>query len=254
MDWQTAIDIKIWEDKNCSLLDDLLSFAKGKNWVSVLFSDRLFNMVSPEYIWLVYKNLQQVKRSNYNCIPQGTEIALSPDLTAALNETEKAETEGMAFSFLQTVEPPHKVYALRANRNSTNATTLGIQGISSKNIPLLTIEASDGLKQFLDAHEPKLAQAKHIAQLERNIGGEVASKFSAWDPRHSEYAESLLKKAYDESGARLLPPNELFVWDKKNEKYVRFMHSGNWEYHGHDFEEYNRIPDEVKRRYNHWKK
>lgn len=31
------------------------------------------------------------------------------------------------------------------------------------------------------------------------------------------------------------------------------MHSGNWEYHGYDLEDFNEVPHEIKERYNHWK-
>lgn len=254
MDWQVAIDIKIFENKDWRLLDDLLLFAKGKNWLYVMFTDRLYSRMNEDIMWLINKDLQQVRTSSYNYVSEESSIVLDPDLTNGLNEDEKAEVEGVTCYFLQTIEPPHKIYVLTADRNATKATQLGICSVSSKNVYLLTIDTSDNIRQFFHAHEPKLVQAKHIPQQVRNIGGKIASTFKAWNPHNQDYAEKLLKEAFYASGAQLLPPEELYIWDSENETYVRFMHSGKWEYHGHDFDEYDRVPNDVKKRYNHWKK
>lgn len=255
MDWQLAIDIKWWKEYPSPLLYELLSFAKGKKWLSIKFSDKLYMQMPPSSLSLTSSMLQQILCSPYDSKPDNVAISLQPDLRCGLNQQEIVETENVAYSFLEQSEPPHKIYALLASRNADSQDELIIQGNSTKSVALLTIdETIDSLKHFLKTHEPVLNQAKHNAHQTRYLGGEVVSKFSAWNPRDPERAQKLLKEAFDNSGAKLLPPDEMFVWDSLNETYVRFMHSGNWEYHGHDFDEFNRIPEKVKARYNHRKK
>lgn len=253
MKWQVAIDIKWWEDENCLLLYDLLEYAKGKNWLSIMFSDRLYQMIFPGNIFLLSSVLQQISRDPYSLYTKSN-IILSPDIAHGLANDEVQEIEGVLFNFLQENEPPHKLYAITAGRNKSSDKFLHIQEKTSKDIDILTVSCANSLSSFLQAHRPILNQAKHISQQQRNIGGYSVSTFKAWNSRDSSYAEQLLNNAFDDSGAQLLPPDELFIWDPRNETYVRFMHSGNWEYHGHDFDEYERIPDLVKKRYNHWKK
>ena len=119
---------------------------------------------------------------------------------------------------LQLAEPPHKIYEMAIARpNGTTEKDLTItDGNSSKNVNLIITSNGISLEQFFAHNHPILQQAKHISQQTRYIGGGT--------------------------------------WDSRNENYVKFMHSGNWEYHGYDLEDFNEVPHEIKERYNHWKK
>lgn len=251
MNWQVAIDIEAWECLDETMLD-ILEYASNNSKVSVLFSERLYDVMSPEGKNLIDSYLSSIDIVPYEKKSKAQKITLIPDLTQNLIEDEIAEVECMAYQLWKTTEPPLKLYAINESRNSENAQKLTIErDRKQKGVDLLT---STKFEDFQHRLEPILEQAKHIAQQERNIGGETVSTFKAWNPHNDTYARELLKQAWYDTTADDVYPKVLYVWDSQTETYVRFMHSGNGEYHGHDFAEFNRIPDEVKERYHHWKK
>jgi hypothetical protein len=257
MDWQIAIDVELWKDPGIVLLDSVLTYAQDrKDWLAVMFSDRLYEMIpcGAEGIW---STLSKVNFCRYDDKPQDVTMSLTPDLTKGLASNGVAITEGVAYAFGQTSEPLRKVYGVSQTRNVDNADELLISlkndGIQ-KAVILHSIDSSESILACFNAPEPKLNQQKHIAQQERNIGGKIASAFKAWDQNDETYAKELLKKAYREYGFPLSEPKELYTWDSENERYVKFRNSRNWEYHGYDVTNYNEVPDNIKERHHHWKK
>lgn len=258
MDWQVAIDIKAWESDS-SMLIDSLSFAKHRIGLKVLFADHIYHVISSNHLnsWLICNLLGNVQKDFYSKRPEGVCMAFSPNISVGLNPSEEDETEDVTYSMLQLAEPPHKIYEIAVARpNGTTDTNLTITGgSSSKNVNLIITSNGISLEQFFAHNHPKLQQAKHISQQTRYIGGgKIASTFKAWNPNDESYAIELLNKAFGDSGSPTLPPTPIYTWDSRNENYVKFMHSGNWEYHGYDLEDFNEVPHEIKERYNHWKK
>lgn len=257
MYWLVAIDIKIWED--FSMLNKILSCAKEEKMIGVLFNDNLYDKINklPEN-WLIYKMLSEIDLDSFEDRPPSANVIFSPNILNGLKEDEKSITKNIGYSILKRNEPPHKLYDISKLRVNTG-TVSGFLSISSgklrKNISLIIETDGEDIVKHIEKNSPKLEQAKHIAQQTRYLGKrKVASTFKAWDPRDESYAEELLKKAFKDSDSNVLPPSSIYIWDSKNETYVRFLHSGNWEYHGHDVEDYNEVPDKIKKRYNHWKK
>lgn len=258
MDWQVAIDIKAWES-DFSMLVDSLGFAKHRIELKVLFADHIYDVISSNHqsSWIICNLLGNVQKVPYRERPVGVHITFSPNILEGLNLNEENETENVTYSMLQSAEPPHKIYEMAVARpNGATDTDLTItDGSSSKNVNLIITSNGLSLEQFFAHNHPKLQQAKHISQQTRYIGGgKIASTFKAWNPNDESYAIKLLDKAFGDSGSPTLPPTPIYTWDSRNENYVKFMHSGNWEYHGYDLEDFNEVPREIKERYNHWKK
>ena len=257
MDWQVAIDIRIWESDSL-LLEKILSYAKAKPWLKVLFTEHFSEVISMNHSnsWMIYNLLSGIHIDSYDKRPIGRNVTLSPNILEGLNDEEKGETEDVSYHMLHQSEPPHKLYEIsqiRGGVSSSEVLTL-TSGNLSKEISLVVESEGESLESYFSKNTPHLEQAKHIAQQTRYLGkGKIASTFKAWDQRNDGYAKELLQKAFMDSGSQNLPPSSIYIWDPKNETYVKFMHSGNWEYHGYDVENYDEVPTLIKRRYNHWK-
>lgn len=123
MDWQIAIDVELWKDPDSQFLDKVLTYARNrKGWLEVMFSYRLYEMI-PRGAGGVWSMLSQVIRG-YEDMPQDVEVTLTPDLASGLADNEKAITEGVAYTFGLTEEPPRKVYGVSQTRNVGNADEL----------------------------------------------------------------------------------------------------------------------------------
>ena len=255
MDWLVAIDIKAWES-NFLMLERILSYAKAKSWLSILYSKNIDYILSTNHSnsWLLHSILSGVNIVPYDKRPVGVDVSTNPNILVDLDDIEEDEVKDAAYFILSQEEPPHKLYTIYDLGSSHENLTL-TSGTNSKDIPLIVESQRGNIQQYFDQNKPKLEQAKHIAQQSRNLGkGKIASTFKAWNQRDETYAKELLQKAFDNSGSQFFQPSPIYIWDSKNKVYVRFMHSGNWEYHGHDVENYDEVPDVIKRRYNHWKK
>ncbi|WP_314700620.1 hypothetical protein [Prevotella jejuni] len=258
MDWQVAIDIKAWKS-DFHVLENVLSYAKAKPWIKVLFSESLHQFISidNENSWAIYKMFVDVAFEPYTDRPNGTNMKYSPDISNGLSQQEDEETGNATYSMLHHGEPSHKIYEMAVGRPN-GATDAGLSltdGTLSKNVDLIITSNNQSLELFFVQNHPKLQQAKHISQQTRNLGrGKVASTFKAWNPNDESYAIELLDKAFADTGSPTLPPTPIYTWDSRNENYVKFMHSGNWEYHGYDLENFSEVPSEIRKRYNHWKK
>lgn len=255
MDWLVAIDIKAWES-NFFMLERILSYAKAKPWLSILFSKNINRILSTNHSnsWLLYSILNGVNIVTYDKRPVGVNVSTNPNILVNLDDIEKDEVKDVAYYILNQDEPPHKLYNIYELTPLSKNLTLKC-GKHSKNIELIIESQGQNIELYFNQNKPKLEQAKHIAQQQRILGkGKIASTFKAWNQRDETYAKELLQKAFENSGSQFFQPSPIYTWDSKNEVYVRFMHSGNWEYHGHDVENYDEIPDGIKRRYNHWKK
>lgn len=255
MDWLVAIDIKAWES-NFLMLEKILSYAKTKSWLSILFSENIDRILSTNHSdsWLLYSILSGVNIVSYDKRPIGVNVSTNPNILVNLDDIEKDEVRDVAYYMLNQDEPPHKLYNIYELGSSHENLTL-TSGANSKDIPLIVESQGGDIQLYFDQNKPRLEQAKHISQQSRNLGkGKIASTFKAWNQRDETYAKELLQKAFENSCSQFFQPSPIYTWDSKNEVYVRFMHSGNWEYHGHDVENYEEVPDVIKRRYNHWKK
>ena len=257
MDWQVAIDIKIWES-DFFMLEKILSYAKAKPWLKVLFAEDFSEVISMNHpnSWMIYNILSGIHIESYDKKPIDCHMSLSPNILEGLNDEEKIETEDVAYHMLHQGEPPHKLYEIfqiRGGASPSEVLTLTSDNLS-KEIILIVESEGESIESYFSRNTPHLEQAKHISQQARYLGkGKIASTFKAWNQRNDRYAKELLQKAYMDSGSQNLPPSFIYTWDPKNETYVKFMHSGNWEYHGYDVENYDEIPEKIKRRYNHWK-
>lgn len=256
MDWLVAIDIKAWES-NFLMLERILSYARANSsWLKILFSDNYHHIICTNYSdsWLIYGLLTGVDKVPYGKRPGGVNVSVNPNILIGLDNIEKEEVKDVVYFMLNLDEPPYKLYNIYELSPLSKNLTL-ISGANSKDIPLIIESQGGNMELYFDQNKPKLEQAKHIAQQERVLGkGKVSSTFKAWNQRNETYAKELLQKAFMDSGSPHTKPSPIYTWDSKNEVYVRFMHSGNWEYHGHDVEDYNEVPYKIKQRYNHWKK
>ena len=108
------------------------------------------------------------------------------------------------------------------------------------------VDASpDAIDNVTSCIKPQLRQAKHH-MFEHSMGkGKIASTFKAWDKNDDSYAKQLLDEAFIQYKGKEWPAKNLYVWDTKNNTYVRFMHSQNYEYHGYDCQE-NDVPEIYK--------
>lgn len=265
MEWVVTIDAPWWSkaagekgDFYLDVLVDLLCPFIGQEEIKLLFSEDLYTLMFSDNTRGHYLNsiFSRVPLLYYESSKDAHLVSLSPDLILGCSNAEQIEVKHQSYHFYTSAIPPHQVYALLPDRNpdSTQHLTISIDKQTKSHTHLLSVFDAKSLTQFLNIQRPRLMQAKHIAQQERNLGkGKIASTFAAWDSRNEAYAVYLLQKAFDLSGASVLPPDDLFIWDSKNECYVRFMHSGNWEYHGYDIVNFNEVPHDIRQRFHHLK-
>ena len=97
-DWQVAIDIKIWES-DFFMLEKILSYAKAKPWLKVLFAEDFSEVISMNHpnSWMIYNILSGIHIESYDKKPIDCHMSLSPNILEGLNDEEKIETEDVAY-------------------------------------------------------------------------------------------------------------------------------------------------------------
>lgn len=143
-----------------------------------------------------------------------------------------------------------KTGILKTSVNNTN---------KKHSVVIFTSESE--IDKFKLNHEPKLNQQKHRHSAYLSNGKQIAP-FTLWNNNNQQPAKDLLRKAFEDcdydNGTF---PHVLYGWDSSNGVWVKFNHNSrnaedynNREYHGYDLKnhELNEVPDNLKKKYNHW--
>ena len=251
--WIICIDVPIWVSalsnnlsdwtKLLSLLDDA-----AKPECQLLYRDEICQLSGsiPDNIWVLYSKLSKMSTMAYPSDPNAVHVKSTPDFTAGIGSEElKDELRNqMAYLYKRGSSVPRPI--LSVSRFACEEAELTKDGKNARKIYVCGIGKGD-MQKRIDGLCPKLNQAKHF-QFERNLGkGKVASTFSAYDKQNETPAENLLKEAFLHYGGEELPARCLWIKDDVHGCYVRFMHSGNNEYHGYDEHDDAKVPEEVKK-------
>jgi hypothetical protein len=222
---------------------------------SLLFGSGLYVLLSrncsfPDLFW---KTLADVRFETYYVDDNGLKIEVEPDVivTGFGNDVE-SEIKAQLVN-LHCQNDVITVYVIDAERGFTHHKSLEtVYDSSTQKHALVNLDRGYGLAGFFNQFSPKLVQLKHHQQ-SYQLGGEVVSPFSAYDPNNPSAAEALLRRAmsdYQGLYDRDNPPDDLYTWDVDNKCYVVFHHSGRWEYHGHNLQSpYTLVPKYIKEKY-----
>lgn len=227
-----------------SLLDEV---AKPEN--KLLYRNEIWQSASnmTDKLWVLYSKLSKMSTIGYPTDDKAGYVKSTPDVTTAINDVEQIAEVGqqMAFLYKRDYSVPRPVKITQR----INAPEIVL--VKDKKNPRKVYLCGTGngdVQKRINSLEPVLNQAKHY-QYERNLGkGKIASTFSAYDKQNEEPAKALLRGAFLLYKGEELPANELWVKDEAHGCYVRFMHSGNNQYHGYDERDLNKVPQDVKER------
>ena len=174
-------------------------------------------------------------------------------ITTIVDEETKKETVNQIGWLYNHRVPPYGIYLVQANRVGSYEGRLVIVK-DKKWVQQVTMcdAGPSEVESVIDHARPRLEQHKHHLYTHQ-LGGNEVSTFAAYDKNADAYAKQLLQEAFDHYDGGTLPAKTLYVWNKKNSRYVQFMHSGNNEYHGHDELDMSKVPDSVKKVFGIWK-
>jgi len=251
--WIICIDVPIWVSalsnsqgdwtKLLSLLDDA---AKPEH--QLLYRDEIRQLAGdmPENIWVLYSKLSKMSTVAYPTDANASYVKSNPDVTAGIgNDGLKVELRNqMAYLYNRGYSVPRPIFA--ESRFVGDEIKLTKDGKNPRKVYVCGTGKGDILKR-IDKLYPKLNQTKHFL-FERKLGkGKVASTFSAYDKQKETPARDMLRDAFLHYYGEELPARSLWIKDDAHDCYVRFMHSGNNEYHGYDENDDTKVPEEVKK-------
>ena len=251
--WIICIDVPIWVSalsnnqsdwaKLLLLLDDA-----AKPDYQLLYRDEIRQLAGdiPENIWVLYSKLSKMSTVGYSSDANASYVRSTPDVTAGIgNGGQKDELlNQMSYLYNRDNSVPRPIFA--ETRFAGDEIKLNKDGKNPRNVYVCGTGKGDILKR-IERLCPKLNQAKHF-QFERKLGkGKVASTFSAYDKQNETPAKELLREAFLYYDEEELPAQSLWIKDDTHGCYVRFMHSGNNEYHGYDEKNDTKVPEEVKK-------
>ncbi|GEM_PF-1561771 len=256
--WLLNIEVPLWasvadvdEIRNQLALLDTLKDAEGKI-DAVYFKDDFLNKIcqgAKEDIGQWLKLIAQIQTIDYPDNPKALHLKTSPDIIMNIADKEQRMETSYQLEALFEEQNPKKIHVLTPYRVTGYDGYVDIVKDKKINRRICVTDAGEAvIGTCVASLSPKLNQAKHHG-VKYSIGKrKVASTFTAWDKNDESYARWLLSDAFDHFTGNELPAKELYAWDYRNKLFVRFMHSGNNEYHGHDYPE-NDVPDDVKRVY-----
>ena len=261
--WIANIEAAIWaavagdnaDTATLLLLELIGNLPKGKN-VTLMYRDNLLTLCGENYeaMAIIVDVLAQVETESYLDDPRAIYLKTEPDVVGTIsNNAIQKETSCQVGWLFEHATPPYGIYLVQEGRLNEHGDKLKIikDKKVAKDIKMSDAEGTS-VAIIVSNSYPKLVQHKHYMQT-YSLGGNTVSPFTAYDKNDEMYAKKLLQTAYENYNGKKLPADELYVWDKKYARYVRFMHSGNNEYHGHDEQNMEKIPDEVKKIYGVWK-
>lgn len=250
--WIICIDVPLWVSalgsnqddwsKLTSLLDEV---AKPDN--QLLYRDEIRQLAKkvPDNMWVLYSKLSKLSTVAYPTDANAFCIKSSPDVTTGIGDAgQKAEVEyQMAFLYKRDGFVPRPVKVTQ--RVNASEVSLTKDGKNPRKVYVCGTDNGDVQRKIVSL-QPVLNQAKHF-QFERNLGkGKIASVFSAYDKQNEEPARALLRDAFLHYIGEDLPACELWAKDEAHGCYVRFMHSGNNQYHGYDEKDLNKVPQNIQ--------
>lgn len=253
--WLLNIEAPLWasvadadEIKNQMALLDTLKDAEGKidaMYFKVDFLNKICQGAKEDIgQWL--KLIAQIQTIDYPDNPKALYLKTYPDIITDIAAEEQRTETYYQLEALFEEQNPKKIHVLTPDRVTGVDGYVDIVKDKKKSRRIYVTDAGEAvIGTCVASLSPKLNQAKHHS-VEHNIGkGKVASPFTAWDKNDESYARQLLSDAFDHFTGNELPAKELYAWDYRNKLFVRFMHSGNNEYHGHDYPEKD-VSDDVK--------
>lgn len=220
----------------------------------LLFDARIYDLIdffsSSDYSWL--DRLTRMPSRGYNVDIKAGYLKTNPDVITNISNTDWQRETLFQMKALSESESAFLVHLLRPHRVGHD----GKMAIKKDKKTIKEVFLSDGEKgcllSVIESVKPKLNQGKHHMYPYSLGKGKVAATFKAWDKNNDDYAKLLLRKAFEYYRGEELPAKELYVWDRVNVTYVRFMHSGNCEYHGYDVPIAD-VPESVKKCYGIYK-
>lgn len=246
--WIICIDVPLWASALSGNQDDwskltslLEEVAKPEN--QLLYRDEIMHLSKkmPDNIWVLYSKLSKLSTVAYPTDTKASYVKSTPDSTTGIVDTgQKAEVEyQMAFLYKRERSVPRPVKTTQ--RVNASEVVLTKDGKNPRKVYVCGTGTGE-IQRKIASLQPVLNQAKHF-QFERNLGhGKVASTFSAYDKQNEEPARMLLREAFLLYSDEELPAKELWIKDEAHGCYVRFMHSGNNQYHGYDEKDMNKVP------------
>ena len=250
--WIICIDVPLWVSalgsnqddwsKLTSLLDEV---AKPDN--QLLYRDEIRQLAKkmPDNMWVLYSKLSKMSTVSYSSDAKAAYVKSSPDAVTGIDDDgQKAEVEyQIAYLYKRDGSVPRPVKMTQ--RINESEIVLTKDGKGTRKVYVCGTGSGD-IQKRIASLQPVLNQAKHY-QFERNLGkGKVASTFSAYDKQNEEPARTLLREAYLLYSGEELPAKELWIKDEAHDCYVRFMHSGNNQYHGYDEKNLNKVPKTIR--------
>jgi len=240
MQWIVTIDIPFWItalEKGEKEWDDLLALLDAvlDENIQLLYRNEIIGLAQemPDNSWLLYSKLSKISTIGYDTNQKAIYIKSHPDLTKGISK-QNVKTEicnQVAFLYNRTGALPRAM--MSTDRLTVKDVVLSKDNKNERRMYVCGVKSND-IQQRIKSFFPVLNQGKHF-QFERYLGkGKVASKFSAYDKNNKKPAEDLLRTAFLHYSGEQLPAEELWAKDEINGCYVRFMHSGNNEYHGYD--------------------
>jgi len=249
--WIICIDVPLWvsalgNNQNdwtrlLALLDDA-----AKPDCQLLYRDEIHQLAGdmPENVWVLYSKLSKMSTVPYPTDTNAAYVKSSPDVTTGVGNAEQKDElkNQMAYLYKRTCPVPRPVFAV--TRLTGEEVVLTKDGRNPRKVYVCGIGNGD-IQKRIESLYPKLNQDKHFLY-ERNLGkGKVASTFMAYDKQNETPAKELLRSAFLHYCGEELPARALWMKDDAHGCFVKFMHSGNNEYHGYDNNEAH-VPQDVK--------
>lgn len=250
--WIICIDVPLWVsafgnkqgdwNKLMSLLDEV---AKPEN--QLLYRDELTQLAEnmPDNMWVLYSKLSKMSTVSYPTDTKADYVKSSPDAATAISNAGQKTEVGyqMAYLYKRDSHVPRPIKMTQR----INAPEIVLTKDGKRPRKVYVCETGNGdIQKRIASLEPNLVQAKHF-QFERNLGkGKVASTFSVYDVQNETPARALLREAFLLYSGEELPAKELWIKDEAHGCYVRFVHSGNNQYHGYDEKDLDRVPQNIR--------
>ena len=250
-EWLVCIDVTLW----ASALGDnaadwhsllhLIDEVKPSD-MQLLYRKELQELgyVSPDKYWVIASKISKKSTIGYATDGDATHRKTEPDLMAGVTEARQKQELGsqLAYIYHRSQTKPRFIFATKRITEPTIG--LELQDGIHRLLHICGLSAGE-IQKKIESLMPVLNQAKHY-MFPRHIGkGKVASTFKAYDRNNEQPAKDLLREAFKKYDGEELPAPDLWVWDEKNGCHVKFMHSGNNQYHGYDEMDSRKIPIEV---------
>ena len=233
------------------LLDVLDTLTCAANY-RMLFCEDVYNILNynSEVMYKVCEQLVMRDTIKYIHSEHASKITSDPVIiSASINDSTNEEICQQLYAMHQSARSSQQTiyYMPRSRNNGGKELTTALDKKECKH-KMCIFSSKIDIAKDVESTRPKLDQLKH-KDFERVFGEKPVSALTS--SNDLAYANELLQQAYDESKDIVDFPKYLFTYDKRNDTYVEFRHSGQGRYHGMDVKndvndrEYQRMPSYI---------